>query len=605
MAGSSSWRRSPASELSQRGECFIDLRPWMQPGHRMRQIQDLSLGFRNLHDGSSRCRQRSTTHRREQRDPDLRHRLPQSTRLSLCPGRTHSIDGSAERRRPIQSRLSRRFEICERRHYRRRRSGERWPLGTDSRVWLCVDADRGCRRLGAVQCWPMVLAGSRGLDLDQQRSLELGHVSLWPLDALSFALVLGSSAPQNTRSKYAPAVVEFVRVRDHIGWFPLHPRDRFIPWWERRDRRPVTQNITYVNRTYVTVVNQNNFISARPVNKYLVRDTTIVRQVSSARMTESLPIPNRTSLRIVSETGVRHGQRPSALCSLVPQWCDRTLSPAAYVSAKIFGNRKEPGPAHRAIYRHKAQIPDESQRDIRHSLSSSSRRQPNAKAFAPRNPGANFGPAPQAVAPAHGQKLATREDPIELKTKTPERPEHVQKPPAQPPQPASSAPEPSMGTVKRLELPPERTRQQLEIQKSGHDRQALEQQQKLQRRQQEQQKSQEHQAQIHQQQQEQQRLQQLRQQQQVEQQGRELQRQQEQLRAQQLRQKQLQEHQARESQKQEQAQPPQQKAVEHKTPVAPPQQDLRRLAPQRQQQPEGPKAKGFQVNRDRDSVREQ
>ena len=54
-------------------------------------------------------------------------------------------------RRPIQSRLSRRFEICERRHYRRRRSGERWPLGADSRVWLCVDADRGCRRLGALQ----------------------------------------------------------------------------------------------------------------------------------------------------------------------------------------------------------------------------------------------------------------------------------------------------------------------------------------------------------------------------------------------------------------------------------------------------------------------
>ncbi len=39
-----------------------------------------------------------------------------------------------------------------------------------------------------------------------------------------------------TRVRYAPAAVEFVRVRDHVGWFPLHPRDRHIPWWERRDR---------------------------------------------------------------------------------------------------------------------------------------------------------------------------------------------------------------------------------------------------------------------------------------------------------------------------------------------------------------------------------
>ncbi|MEA2658514.1 MAG: hypothetical protein QOF64_1105 [Candidatus Binatota bacterium] len=398
--------------------------------------------------------------------------------------------------------------------------------------------------------------------------------------------------PRTRGVRYAPAVVEFVRVRDHIGWFPLHPRDRFIPWWERRDRRPVTQNITYVNRTYVTVVNQNNFISARPVNNYLVRDTTIVRQVSSARMTESLPIPNRTSLRIVSETGVRHGQRPSATVLARPAVVRTVPSPPPLTFQQKFleieKNQGRPiAPSTATALRSQTN----------HSGTSSTRFrpaavvEPNAKAFAPRNLGANSGPAPQAVAPAHGQKLATRENPIELKTKTPERPERVQKPPAQPPQPASSAPAPSTGAVKRLELPPERTRQQLEIQKSGRDRQALEQQQKLQRRQHEQQKSQEHQAQIHQQQQ--QRLQNLRQQQQVEQQAHELQRQQEQLSAQQLRQKQLQEHQARESQKQEHAQPPQQKAVEHKAPVAPPQQDLRRLPPQRQQQPEGPQGQGI------------
>src|SRR5439155_961551 len=109
-----------------------------------------------------------------------------------------------------------------------------------------------------------------------------------------------------TRVIYAPACVEFVRVRDHVGWFPLHPRDRFIPWWERRDRRSINQNITYVNRTYVTVVNQNTFISARPVTKHIVRDSVVLQEASSARMTwEPLPIPSRSSLRVVSETGAR------------------------------------------------------------------------------------------------------------------------------------------------------------------------------------------------------------------------------------------------------------------------------------------------------------
>ncbi len=34
--------------------------------------------------------------------------------------------------------------------------------------------------------------------------------------------------------RYAPAVVELVPVRGYIGWFPLHPRDRFVPWWGQR-----------------------------------------------------------------------------------------------------------------------------------------------------------------------------------------------------------------------------------------------------------------------------------------------------------------------------------------------------------------------------------
>src|SRR4030095_13844558 len=114
-----------------------------------------------------------------------------------------------------------------------------------------------------------------------------------------------------TRVVYAPAVREFVRVRDHVGWFPLHPRDRYVPWWDRRERDRFDRNITYVNRNYVTIVNQSTFISARPVNRYIVRDSVIVRDVRSARLANvDLPIPNRSSLRVISETGGRRGPRP-------------------------------------------------------------------------------------------------------------------------------------------------------------------------------------------------------------------------------------------------------------------------------------------------------
>ena len=45
--------------------------------------------------------------------------------------------------------------------------------------------------------------------------------------------------------RYAPAIVGFVSVGGNIGWFPLHPRDRFVPWWGRRER--VVENVTFVN----------------------------------------------------------------------------------------------------------------------------------------------------------------------------------------------------------------------------------------------------------------------------------------------------------------------------------------------------------------------
>ena len=79
-------------------------------------------------------------------------------------------------------------------------------------------------------------------------------------------------APRVAVVTYSPALVAFVGggpgfsvsvgvSTDYIGWFPLAPRDPLVPWWGRPSTTVVNvTNVTYVNRTYVTVVNQNTFV---------------------------------------------------------------------------------------------------------------------------------------------------------------------------------------------------------------------------------------------------------------------------------------------------------------------------------------------------------
>jgi Family of unknown function (DUF6600) len=108
--------------------------------------------------------------------------------------------------------------------------------------------------------------------------------------------------------RYAPAVVEFVTVGGNIGWFPLHPRDRFVPWWVRRDR--AVENVTFVNRTRVIVVDERTFVSSRRVTTSIIRDETIIRQASTVRISDRrFPVPQRESIRVTAER--RQVERPS------------------------------------------------------------------------------------------------------------------------------------------------------------------------------------------------------------------------------------------------------------------------------------------------------
>ncbi len=133
-------------------------------------------------------------------------------------------------------------------------------------------------------------------------------------------------APSVRVVSYAPALVAFtgggsgwsasVRVGGgggFIGWFPLAPRDPLLPWWGRR--ASVGANVTretYVNRTYVTVINHNTFVSGGVVATNIVRDPAVVNTVMRAPvMRGPLPVvPTTASLRLAVRPGLPAPPQP-------------------------------------------------------------------------------------------------------------------------------------------------------------------------------------------------------------------------------------------------------------------------------------------------------
>ena len=153
------------------------------------------------------------------------------------------------------------------------------------------------------------------MDVGVLGALGLGAVPLRPLGRpWSSRWFWVPVAPRVAVVTYSPALVAFVGGgpgfsvsvgvgTDYIGWFPLAPRDPLIPWWGRPATTVVNvTNITYVNRTYVTVVNQNTFVSSRAVTTNYVRDKAIVNRIEQAPVVRgAIPIaPTRESIRVTS-----------------------------------------------------------------------------------------------------------------------------------------------------------------------------------------------------------------------------------------------------------------------------------------------------------------
>lgn len=129
---------------------------------------------------------------------------------------------------------------------------------------------------------------------------------------------------------YSPALVAFVGGGPgwnasgrfgggigYVGWFPLAPADPFMPWWGPRVNYVNVTNVTYVNRRYVTVVNQNTFVAGRGVAGAIVTSPTVVRAVAVAPVARGpIPVvPTTASLRVNARAGYVAARPPAAVMS--------------------------------------------------------------------------------------------------------------------------------------------------------------------------------------------------------------------------------------------------------------------------------------------------
>jgi len=229
---------------------------------------------------------------------------------------------------------------------------------------------------------------------------------------------------------YSPALVAFVGggpgfsgtvsvgSSGFVGWFPLAPRDPLIPWWGRRAAvRSV--NVSYVNRPYVTVVNQNTFVSGGLVSRGWVRDQAVVRQVVAAPVLRGpLPfVPTQGSLRVSVRTDLPAAPRPPSIVLSRPVVARVAPPPAPPAfSAKVDFIRQnrgapvDPGTAARIVEQRGRPQAAMAIRPVAPAnggvtLSQGSRREGRgAPASAP--------PAVQPVAPMRGRPLATVERPV-------------------------------------------------------------------------------------------------------------------------------------------------------------------------------------------------
>ncbi len=283
-------------------------------------------------------------------------------------------------------------------------------------------------------------------------------------------------APAVRYVSYSPALVAFVGGGPgwsasvslggggFVGWFPLGPRDPFSPWWGDRARASyssVRANVVYDNRTYVTVVNQNVFVSGGVVTGNIVRDQTVVSQVAAAPVLRGpIPVvPTRASLHVAVRADAAAAPRPPAaivsrmvVARTAPPPAPPTFQAKLAVISENRGAPVAPAAATRISVENRGR--PQAVTDVRPVAA-----QPGRVTLAPREAGSGGAAARRAepVTAFRGRPMATPEQPVSARpvtgpASTSEAPPLVRQPvpPAAPP----TQREPDRGRERSVVTPP-------------------------------------------------------------------------------------------------------------------------------------------------------
>jgi hypothetical protein len=229
-------------------------------------------------------------------------------------------------------------------------------------------------------------------------------------------------APAVAVVAYRPALVAFVGggpgfgvsagfTTDYVGWFPLGPREPFVPWWGRPAVNVVNvTNVTYINRTYVTVVNQQTFVQGRVMTTNYVHDPSVIQRIERAPVVRGIiPIvPTQDSIRVSSRQGTAaRPPQPAVQRSVVTRVAPPPAPPRFDEKVQVI--RQQRGAPVNAAQAQKLAVDRGGQSKAQVAV------RPAAEAgrvqLAPTGDAAR-GKQPEPVAAPRGRELATAERPV-------------------------------------------------------------------------------------------------------------------------------------------------------------------------------------------------
>ena len=240
---------------------------------------------------------------------------------------------------------------------------------------------------------------------------------------------------------YAPALVAFVGAGPgfsasvaiggggYVGWFPLAPREPYVPWWSRRPAVNVNvTNVTYINKTYVTVVNQNTFVSGGVVSRSVVTDRTVIRQVETSQvMHGTVPVlPTLASTRVSVRSGTAAARPPAAVVArpVVARVAPPPAPPRFQQKLELIRQDKRPVDAYAA-----ARLTTQAQREPKAAVAVRPAASEGRVTLSPRQGASSAtaarvktAPAPVSAAPDRGRTLATAQRPVAAEPVTARKP---------------------------------------------------------------------------------------------------------------------------------------------------------------------------------------